>query len=523
MPKWAALESGYFCLDGSMSIPDYTEKYRYGFISENLSDENGEIDVIISLTFKAMKESKGLTICFAEPVLDFDILAGDYEVSVSDNDTLVYYLDEPLYIKQLTLRVKRTLPHRRVRISQIYIGSVMSFTDDQIIDMDIIAETGIDNTVLPYGEMDLSIVNQNSMYDILNQNGVYRYLRENQLIKPYFGIQQDGYTEYVQMGTYYLKNWNAKGMKATFTAHTKLSLYENILYRYGECEMKNLYDMLVQLFEDDACDIDDSLKEIMVYGYMPVVTKSEALRMMLQAGCCVVLEDETGKFLIRKLEKMTKRNSYLQHTGEYRAGEISPEIASEAASRKIHADNMFSYPEVTQSSTPCSVAVTIHSYKQKEEVELLYSGEVKAGKDIWLEYKTVPAAEVTVAGCNEYKIYANGCYVTLMEDAVITVTGKQVEDITSEYEKEYGGNGSRRTINNPLVIKEEIAKDIADYAGDGYYQKFSADYRGFPYLDCIDLVSLETPYGNYETYITKQNFEYSGYLKGHIEGVRIDG
>lgn len=526
-PNWATLEPGRFKLDGSMQIPAYSNSKEYGYVSSVMSDASGDINIDLQINFTESYTSSGFTIIFQEPVLDFKIIASGITHTIADNEDLKCFIPHEEAFDSVKIKVTKLHPNRRVRILELFIGQILEYDDSNILDVSLINEIDLLNERLPSDSIDLTLDNSNRKFDLLNPAGIYKYLKQNQVVKPYFGVVINNTIEYVQCGKYYLKDWSTQSIQAEFEAYSFMDVLEDEVYRTGVVRQKNLYTLISELLTGIDCEIDKSLARIETSGYIGLVSKREAFRLMLQAGNCLAFSDETGKIIVKRHEDIKNRNSYLTHAGEYIAGQVNIERSSESKNNHISADDMYSWPTVSQVKPYASAKIAVYSFSADTQVQTLYKGNVDTtGADIisgkyrvWVEYSNSPATEISVSGVNQYEAYANGCYVYVNSNASITITGKVVYQSIREFTKKKSNFDNQCIVNNPLIISTENASAVADYILNGYDLTANVDYRGYIYPDTGDQVSIETEYGDNPFFITRQTLDYDGTLSGTMEGV----
>lgn len=505
---WATCEPGRLRLDGSMCIPNYTDKFKYGYISQAMSDASGAIDITLKITFVSTKVSNGITICFQEPVCDFTLTVGNSVYTIEGNAALQCHIEHEGEYESIELHITKLGAYRRVRISQIFLGAVMSYKDEKIIELSAINEVSLDNTKLPADSATFTLVNEGNEFDMINPQGLYRYLKENQPVNVYLGIRTNGNYEYARIGRYFVESWDTKGMKATFNTYSAVYAMDEEEYRFGKIEYRNLYDMTAELLDDVGIEyeIDESLQKITVSGYIPLVSKREALRQMIQTGCCMAKADSKGRIIIMHREE-------------------TPSVPDEYA--VIDGNNLRDWPEMKQKKNYASAEVTINSFLVEEEESELYSGTaaIITGKllangkyKVWLSYKQSPAKDISITGAAEFEAYACGAYVYIEEDTQITITGKKVTVEQENYVKHKYNYDNPIRICNDLIISESNAEQIAAYALTELDLTATSQYTGFPHLEAGDSTEWETKYGNKKLFLTKNTLEYSGALSGKAEG-----
>lgn len=506
---WATCEPGRFVLDGSMHIPDYSAEYKYGYISQAMSNAAGVIDISLKISFVQQKATKGLTICFQEPVRDFTLKVGGKEYKIENNNALQVYIEHETAYQGIELKITRVDPYRRVRISQIFLGAVMSYDDEKVVDLNVVNEISFDNTSLPSDAADFTLLNEANEFDMLNPEGLYKYLKENQPVNVYLAIKTDGVYEYARIGRYFVNSWSTNGLRAKFNAYTVVYAMDEDEYRFGRIEYRDLFSMIDELLDDVGVEheIDESLKRLTVSGYIGTVKKREALRQMIQTGCCVAVSDSRGRVIIKKREKLpVDPNQY----------------------QIIDGNNMKTWPEMKQKKNYASAEVTINTFTKDDEESVIFEGTAATiggvlqpdGKyKVWVAYKDKPAMDIRIPGMAKYEAYACGAYVYIDVDKQITIYGRKVTVSQTSYTLQKYAYDNPVKISNNLIISENNAQDIAQYALLELDMTAQTSYRGFPHLEAGDPIELETQYGNKNVFLTKSTLTYSGALSGKVEGV----
>ena len=134
--------------------------------------------------------------------------------------------------------------------------------------------------------------------------------------------------------------------------------------------------------------------------------------------------------------------------------------------------------------------------------------------------------------------YAWGADVTLdnpggaVEDVTLVIDAKPLKILNKEKaiaqdEASIKENGKLRYVfpANPLVQTLDVAQDIADKLL-AYYKNprrdVTIEWLGNPALLLGDKISVEDSQETNDYYVTKQELEYSGYLRGrNLEGRKV--
>ena len=84
--------------------------------------------------------------------------------------------------------------------------------------------------------------------------------------------------------------------------------------------------------------------------------------------------------------------------------------------------------------------------------------------------------------------------------------------------KTIGSSGKELSTSSPLINDGETAQAAADWLASQYKRyKWTIKWRQNPYLASGDTVYFENRWNESDTVITKQTFDYTGYLSGSTE------
>ena len=101
---------------------------------------------------------------------------------------------------------------------------------------------------------------------------------------------------------------------------------------------------------------------------------------------------------------------------------------------------------------------------------------------------------------------------------MVVNNGEEKQEVT--FYNEGIKEGSSFKVDNPLINSIEHAEDVAKWIIEEYNLRavYSINWRQNPCLECGDIVLVEDSYDAKKlSRITKQEFEYAGYLSGKTE------
>lgn len=476
--KYATFERDYFKLDGSFYIPPRPTEgnSELGWWSEDVCDENGMFTPYQVLEFNFTEEhnSMGLTITF-------DVLAKEY---ASDFDIEVYKLDDTLIHKEevignnkatyvmvkgldnygkIVITIKKwAKPYRRARITEVDFGVFQEYDDDKLIKLNIIEEMNIISDKIPSNEIRFTIDNSNKEFNILNPEGFYRFLKERQEVTAAIGVEvSENEFELVPMGKFYLTDWQSDegALTTTFIARDIFELLEN--KEYTSINDTNLYDLAEDILIKSNVEnyyIDEELRNIPTNGFKDKLNSRKALQYIGIAGKAAIYQDRYGVVRVEQFQTLDESTSYIYFAGpDMYTGMVYPMADEGYDMKNITFDNVYREPQIKLDKLLYFLIMVVHNGEEKEEATF-YNEGIKDG----VSYK----------------------------------------------------------IDNPLINTVEHAGEVAEWIIGEYNLRaiYNIDWRQNPALECGDVVLVEDSFkAKKQSRITKQEFEYAGYLSGRTE------
>lgn len=476
--KFATFEQDYFRLDGSFRIPPKPDdgEGELGWWSGDICGSDGvfEIPQTITLTFDDDHDSIGLTIHFdsaaQEYAADFDIDvygAGDVLVAsekVRGNKGTSYPWTHGLdaYVKIVVTIRKWVKPFRRARIAEIDFGVVQTYEGDQLIQLNLIEQMNVVGDTLPANELKFTIDNSSKEFNILNPAGFYRFLKGRQELSVSFGIEiEEDVFEYVTMKGYYLTDWQSDegALTTTFTARNIFELLEKEYVQSGV--FANLYDLTEDVVMKAGVpyyEIDKTLKDIPTEGFPEKLTYRKALQCIGIASKSAVYQNRNGILIIKPFVILDESTSYILFAGpDMFTGMVTPTVYSGYDMLNITFDNVYAEPQIKLDKLIQSLIMTVYIGGEKNE-HIFYNPSTDEGASL--------------------------------------------------------------KCDNPLINSVEHAADVARWIIEESNLRalYQVNWRQNPALECGDIVIIEDSYGaEKQSRITKQEFEFSGYLSGKTE------
>lgn len=522
---YATFEPDYWRLDGSFIIPPAPgelPEVEIGWWSDNLCDAQGVFDPPedITITCGAIYNAAGLTVTFDpaanEYAADFIVTAYDasdniiHQEIVTGNDRPVYLVNRniPQFKRVELLITKWARGFRRARVVEVDFGFVEDYGESQLIDLSIINEQDPTSASLPAGELRFKLDNSDRRFNIMNPEGLYYFLQRRQRVNAEIGVDVDGRIEYVPAGTYYLTEWksDAGALTASFTARDLMDLLAQGRYRRGTLQPVTAYDLIEDILLDAGVvnyTIDEALRGVLLMAAVPIVSHRDALQLVVVASQAAVRIDRHDKPIIERLSDADPVGS-------------------------IDMDNAYQAPAIKLDKLVTAVSVEVVSYRVRGSAEV-YQGTVNVdgSAELWVEYSSpcqghqVSINGGTLISANHYA-YASRLAISGSGSVNISITADEMEQTKSIYTLEDDlrpANEPTQTlqVSNPLINTAAVAADVAAWllAESKRRLLYEIDWRQNPALEVGDLITVEDEFGaNKQARITRQEFNYAGYLQG---------
>lgn len=504
-------ESFYFVLNKNSS----NEKEMLAYWSDDMSNANGLFtnNPKIVYIFSENIEFTELTLYFQEVCEQFNVkyylganlvaqrnITNNNELSITTEGAVA---NDTSYFNKIEIEfIKTKTPKRYVKFNEIDFGTYEQFTEEQISDYNIIEELNIDSSSLSSNSLNLTIEDKNGDYDVLNPNNKLKKLQERQEISLYHYLQVDNSFQELPLGTFLLKRFDSKKNYLEIEAYDDIYFMNKMYYGSNFYQNANISDILNDLFEYfnyTNYSIDSSLDNIKLTGYVPNVEFREALRLICEAGCCVVSKTRYGLTRIYKTQnvvaKYFKRNM----------------IFTENPSR-----NLFNNV----------VDVVEYNFSSANENTEIFNAELSVGEHTIL-YSKYPIEEQTLVKGEEngnytiIKAYATSCIVNVLNATKVILKGKLHEPTSAvkriAKEKNIAVDEYAISKVDNLLLTNSNAKLVGDWKLNRKDIKYDFDTLQVPYVELGDTCTYQTRYNTTNTFIPTR-IEFTKSIKQSIEG-----
>lgn len=315
-PKYAMLEHNQWLLDGSYTplpvvVPDAT-----GFVSRNLSGEDGTFAEIptITVTFSQTHTEyvPGLTMTWSRTYQEWPeafrvtVYNGDTVVTtinVTDNHEIITRLWHPIqgYNKIVIEILKWCLPYRRARLTECLIGIKQIYTKNDLMGFEHEQSADLLSAELPKNAIVFKLDNSNNVWNPENPTGAEKYLIEKQTLRVKYGFRINGAVEWIRAGTFYMSEWQtpSNGMEASFTARDILEFCGDV---YAGPRSGTILSIVLSALEQSGIDertyvLDEAALSAVSTNFSEDTTEytcAEVLQMCANASCCCLWQCRDG-------------------------------------------------------------------------------------------------------------------------------------------------------------------------------------------------------------------------------------
>lgn len=522
--KIAYLEKDYFELSGEHVFPEEDTEYNVGWESASLSDVSGNISEYIEYVFANTHDSYGIQITFPDDCAPdtFKIayyngssLVGD-EKTVTGNTLQVYSnYDVRLQWNRVRITFTKINPQQRARLWQVVLGINDLYDEDMLISVSASNTTDLAGDYDDCGEFSFQFFND-GRFDIRTINdlpiGLQEGLKVTVLVKP------RGRDAYVVYGNYYSESTNVEenGRIITVSGYDELYRLNDTTFRKGIVypNGRSLYDWAQEVADDAGIDIeiDDAFKSIMSSGYITEVPHREALRLIAEAGCGILLVGSDGKI---QLKKHTPKNSGVISNDEIVEGSYNVESREKYLGVNVIKYSYSAASEAQELGYLEEVGLTA----EPQEIEITYSTFPVIVSTVQVFVDTTTSAQIS-----DLKVYSDRCVFNITgtdgDSSFVTVTGTPYNNATTSVTRGSTLKNIKKIENNYLITGD-IADDVADYQYSRVVGKYkhTLEMVSDKIIGVSDEVDVNTGDETENVYVTKQGFEVA-YLE-HTESVEV--
>jgi len=336
-------------------------------------------------------------------------------------------------------------------------GATTLYDREKIISIHIVEEMSVVSETVPSNELRLVMDNTEGDFSFLTLADSDKIVSKRIKFDVEFGIElPDQSVEWIPMGTYYLVEWqNQTGsLTVSMTARDNFDMLSQTKYTVPDTS-ETLYDLAVDILENAGITNYniDTSLSDLSGMFTEDLDSRQALQMIAIAAKSVVWQDRYGIIQIKPLDKIGISTEWFTYCG----GAFPLMYSSQSAFMLIN-----------------------------------------DGYDI-----------------------KNITYLNMYTEPKVKIE-KQVMDVTingTKYVNPDVSNGKSLMLDNPLISPEreaEIAEWIFAESNKAYF--YDCTWRQNPAIECGDVILAQDSFNSKkQTIVSKQEFEYAGYLRGKTE------
>ena len=478
-------------LDGGANFLPEDNSANIGFISEEMSNENGEFDVPVSLELKASEAftSIGLMFIFDEiknifPThINIQWYNGDLFLDEADfyPTNARYFCDKRVdfFNKIIVTFFSLNVPLNRLRLSRIDYGLNAEFSAKELRKAKIIQELDPISTNVPINTFDFTLDSKRDLEFSF---------QAKQPLNVIFNGEIKGAT-FIKSAKRKSKTlWDIK-------SEDYIGLMDSIDFKGGIYNNKNALELIDEIFSVAKIPyvVLGTFENISVTGHIPYTTCREALMQVIFAIGAVADTSNSDKVKIFAL---------------------SQDVSQEIPKRRIMQGQSFE-----RQSRITAVELTAHAYAEIEDARIVYDAKKSgSGNKILVEFPE-PLHDLTISTGRIIESGSNYAIISANSDSVLT--GKKYDHSKTIYRKE-----------NPFVLATDLdnvvsiedatlvsSENVDNILLSCYNYLVNTEQTKMKIIDGTkdqnttvgDLISYETEYlGNKQGRIIKQSFALVG-------------
>ena len=416
---WATLEPGVWTLDGSRELlPDAPEEV--GWWSRERSGEDGRFTnpPVIVIDFPDPYIATGLTFTFWPSTGQW---CSEVKVSWYNGETLldevITYPDRASWILQRrvdsfdSIRVElraTNFPGQFAKLQQIQIGQTVIFGSDELTKVQLVNEVDPTFCNLPVDTMKIELRDRVGRAFAPQENQRMELYRDGQLLAAQYIVESSREARH-----YY-----------TFSCQSVIGLLEDE-YLGGVYRDKSVEELLDEILDGRAYDLDPVFAGQTVTGYLPICTRREALQQLAFALGALVTTQGGDAVHLRPLPNAI-------------TGTFTPE-------------RVFSGAKVENAARIARFEVVAHSYLPSAKSTILLDNETLDGGDLFLTFDQ-PYYDYSVAGGTVIDSGEN--WIRITAAGAVTLTAKPYVHSTVRYARQ---NTAATAVERGNVVTVEEA------------------------------------------------------------------
>ena len=573
----ATLEENLWLLNGSFINPTSGRLYN-GYISNSMSNEDGQFDTNPEINIELFSSSK---VEYFSIILNPAVKTGYpktvnlrfydsvgtqignvYSKNISEETSLpnlVYEVNLENVSKVKIEFVDTVTPNRRIRVSSVMFGKVITLNQDQVLNTDYLDKCSFVPDSIPSRTFSFTLENYDKRYNIDNPNNEYLYLDSQTRVMIRNGYNIYGYTT-DENGNGIINNpdkvqqiewddWKELRLldistdgedTCTFECgsvldmmtdtYTKERFINNRTVRYIVAELLNFMGLSTDIvtFSTDGIikenGTDTSYGDYIINTVLPELPVRELIQLLaFSVGATLLIKDDgTIKFANLELDKPSSFTH--QHSFMYN------DFTSIPSAEQLESTNKISIPKYNSSigtSEKEIQTIDVSTYN----VEVSYSACVPTGA----KKADDDTSNGSVQSSDLYARRGN-LVMNLPEENVSTkvvIVGYAIDTVQTQ---------ERSVTNDTLIIDTQLmSSDVSRYENGKivdneciktkyrqWYEKkfkYTMNTRGEPLVDAADYAEIQTPFSGtnklLKTFVLQNHITFDGTWSGDMEVIAL--
>lgn len=461
------LNTGQF-LGESFNHLDTKKTHDLAFISSTTSNENCQYNnVWVQADLSTSQNIIGITLDFGNwhpKKINIDFWSGGIQISNTQidniNETWTYTPSPGGVIDKIKITfLESYFPFELAYLQEFLFGNIIDFESKDIISASFQEETDVISKVLPNDTLSLTVFSADDYFNVLRPNGAFAYLQTDQKFKVFETVRdtETNITEKYFLGNFFLDTWATESNKRIkFNIVSPLGLLDKTQFKksrmYAGLQGDSAKSVLKEIFNDcgwENYQIDNSLANIFLTGYIPVCTHKQAIQHVAFVCSCIVSDTRSEQIIIKP----------------YSGQETS----------KIATTNIFEPIKIERKETVTGIDVEVHNFVQKPEYEEVFKGFLKAGNNQEITFNE-PCNNLSVpSGITLVTSGINYAVLNVSEDGEYSITGKRYDDKNYKISVSAGGKNLKQnivTIEKATLINPTNCNDLANRLLE-FYQRYN--------------------------------------------------
>lgn len=464
--SFMTLEQNQAILNGNLRNFIASEQNNIAFFSNAVSDNNCLFsDVWVKATLGGHYNFIGVTLDFGEfypkkVTLEYyknNIRMVSKTIDEIDN-AWVFFNIRALDIDEVKVIFEESwAPYQYANLQEFLLGNVIEWTSNDIVNSNLQEETDVISKVIPNDTLSLTIYSKEEDFNVLNPRNSYGYLLPNQkLTVTEIVLELDETTNQVtdrqeiSMGQFYLDTWESiSSTQIKFNLVSPLAQLDKTQFKNSRMydgtatSSNSAYTVLEDIFYDAGWtdyEIDSSLQNIYLNGYIPVCTHKQAIQQVTFVCSCIVYDSRSNTIEIKPFDVSTSQN--------------------------IDSSNIFDPIKVQRKESVTGLTINVHNFELKNTLEEVFKGNLSAGTHEIVFSSPCENIAVVSGSATITTRGINYVILNVTQSGEIILNGYKYEDKSYKYIKEISDETTVKKntldIDKATLINSNNVEELAE-------------------------------------------------------------